>query len=357
MTIVEGEIETLKTLRETLDRSGITGFNSVGEINRFLQDYESERKQLSSRVDAAFEAETQNIQATLGRLEEEYLEQKAKIKKQIEEEIEGVDREIRRVLEKRRESLLYRVFSFGKARTLSIRKSRLEANAGVALRRKTRAKEDKLVKLKQDLKYRSENKERMISERSQQSLDELIRTKEVVDSLQTVILGAIGESAVVNALKELPDDCYLINDFSVRFNPPIFYKKEKDRIFSIQIDHLLVTRAGIFLLETKNWSHASVESLDLRSPVDQIKRCSFALFVLLNSDSKHNDLRLEKHHWGAKKIPIKSLIVMTSAKPKEEFRHVKVISLKDLTGYVRYFDDVFSAEEAKSIFDSLKMRM
>lgn len=264
---------------------------------------------------------------------------------------------IRQVLEKRRVSILYRVFSFAKVRILSNRKSRLEANAGVALRKRTIEKKDKLAKLNQDLKYRSENKERMVSERYQQSLDELIRTKEVVDSLQTVILGAIGESSVVNALKELPDDCYLINDFSVRFEPPIYNKKEQDRIFSIQIDHLLVTRAGLFLLETKNWSHASVESLDLRSPVDQIKRCSFALFVLLNSDSMHNDLRLAKHHWGSKKIPIKSLIVMISAKPKEEFKHVKVISLKDLIGYVRYFDNVFSAEEVKSIFDSLKRRM
>ena len=31
-------------------------------------------------------------------------------------------------------------------------------------------------------------------------------------------------------------------------------KTEKDRIFSIQIDHLLLSNSGIFIIETKNWS-------------------------------------------------------------------------------------------------------
>jgi hypothetical protein len=43
MTIVEGQIEPLKKLKESLNRSGITRFNSIGEINRFLRDYESEK--------------------------------------------------------------------------------------------------------------------------------------------------------------------------------------------------------------------------------------------------------------------------------------------------------------------------
>lgn len=82
-----------------------------------------------------------------------------------------------------------------------------------------------------------------------------------------------------------PNLYYLINDFSVKFNRPIYNKAEGDRIFSVQVDHVLIGRSGIVLLETKNWSRASVQNLDMRSPVDQIKRTSFALFVLLNGDA------------------------------------------------------------------------
>ena len=125
----------------------------------------------------------------------------------------------------------------------------------------------------------------------------------------------------------------------------------------MQIDHLLVCRSGVFLLETKNWSKASVESLDLRSPVKQVLRTSFALFVLLNGKSRHSGIRLDHHHWGAKKIPIRNVIVMINEKPREEFKRVKVLSLGKLVGYIRYFDQTLNDEEVKSIFECLRNRM
>ena len=59
--------------------------------------------------------------------------------------------------------------------------------------------------------------------------------------------------------------------------------------------------------------------MSLRSPVEQIKRTSFALFYLLNNEKSNYYLRLDRHHWGDKKIPIKNLIVLTNIKPKEDF--------------------------------------
>ncbi len=91
-------------------------------------------------------------------------------------------------------------------------------------------------------------------------------------------------------------------------------------------------------------------TLDLRSPVKQILRTNFALFVLLNGRSGIN---LARHHWGSVKIPIRNIIVMTQAKPKEEFKHVKVLTLKELNGYIKYFDEIFSDNEVEHIFNFL----
>ena len=122
-------------------------------------------------------------------------------------------------------------------------------------------------------------------------------------------------------------------------------------------DHLLVCQSGIFLLETKNWSKSSIDSLDLRSPVKQIRRTSFALFVLLNSGSRSSGVNLNRHHWGDKKVPIRNLVVMINEKPKEEFKHVKVLSLKELIGYIKYFDHSLDVEEVEDIFEYLKNSM
>ncbi len=356
MTIVEGQIEPLKRLKETLSRCGITRFNSLGEIDRFIKNYETERKQVPSLIESALEAEIQDMHAALARQQQIYEELNADIGHEITQKARKLEVEIAKARDKSRTNLFYRIIYFLKIKYFSRRKSSLENNFESILKKKTSNEKAKVAKLKIEIADCLENKRSIISERCKESLDDLAHTKEVVDGLYTLIAGAIGESSVVRTIQQLPDDCYLFNDFSLHFDPPIYNKNENDRIFSIQIDHLLVCQSGVFLLETKNWSKRSLENLDLRSPVKQILRTSFALFVLLNSD-KFSDINLEHHHWGSKKIPIRNIIVMTNEKPKEEFKHVKVLSLGELNGYIQYFEKLFSAKEVESIFEYLKSRM
>ena len=111
--------------------------------------------------------------------------------------------------------------------------------------------------------------------------------------------------------------------------------------------------SGIFLIETKNWSEKSLENLSLRSPVEQIKRASFVLFYLLNNEKSNYHLRLNKHHWGTKKISIKNLIVLTKRKPDEEFQYVKILTTDELISYVNYFKPIFSNDETKKIAEMI----
>ena len=74
------------------------------------------------------------------------------------------------------------------------------------------------------------------------------------------------------------------------------------------------------------------------------------MFVLLNSESNIN---LVRHHWGSARIPIRNIIVMTKVKPKEEFKHVKVLTLNELNGYIKYFDEILNNDEVEHIFNYL----
>lgn len=356
MTIVEGQIEPLKKLKEALSRSGITRFNSIGEIDRFIKNYEREKQQLHSHIESALEAEIQAMQATRTRHQQAYEALKAGVRNEITQEVQELEVEIEKANEKSKGNLFYKIVYFLRIINLSRRWSNLETNLENIIEKKTSNAGDKVAKLEIEIADCLENKRKIISERYKESFEDLVYTKEVVEGLYTLIAGAIGESSVVKALQQLSDDYYLFNDFSLKFDPPIYNKNEGDRIFSIQIDHLLVCQAGVFLLETKNWSSRSIKNLDLRSPVKQILRTSYALFVLLNSDSEFNEIELERHHWGSKKIPIRNVIVMINEKPKEEFKHVKVLSLSELNGYIQYFEHLFSGKEVKSIFEYLKNR-
>jgi hypothetical protein len=192
-----------------------------------------------------------------------------------------------------------------------------------------------------------------ITQSAQNALAELERKNATIEDLNSFIYGALGEQKVVKTLDGLSDDYFLINDFAVSFLPAIYNRQENDYINSVQIDHILVGPSGIFLIETKNWSEKSLENLSLRSPVQQIKRTSFVLFKLLNNEMSNYHLRLDRHHWGDKKISIRNLIVLTNTKPKEEFQYVKILTVNELLGYVNYFKPSFSNTETQRIADFL----
>jgi len=296
MTIVVGKIEPLKKLKKILNDNGITRFNSIGEINAFINNYESEKKEIPKII-----------------------------KISLDEEIKNLEEASKQAIEKSNKNIFNKMAYYLKIKALTNKKSSLEKNY-----------------------------EKIISTRCMESYKKLDFTKEVVDGLYTTIAGAVGENLTVKELQKLSNDYYLINDFSVEFDPPIYNKNKNDRIFSIQIDHLLICKSGVFLLETKNWSNKSIKNLDLGSPVEQISRTSYTLFVLLNSESNIN---LVHHHWGSAKIPIRNIIVMTKVKPIEEFKHVKILTLNELNGYIKYFDEIFNDDEVKYMFNYLNNKM
>lgn len=198
------------------------------------------------------------------------------------------------------------------------------------------------------IKEYENEKEKLVEKRAKSEIKELERTLNVVKNSRNLIFGAIGENLVVKEIKKLSDDYVLINDFNLIFDRPIFYKKHNQRIYSIQIDHLLISKAGIFIIERKNWSKSSVDSISLRSPVEQIERSNFALYLYISEN-----ITLYDHHWGEQKVPIRNLIVMINNKPKAKFKYVNVKLLRELNDYIKYFEPVITEKQMNRIVDNL----
>ena len=96
-----------------------------------------------------------------------------------------------------------------------------------------------------------------------------------------------------------------------------------------------------------------MQRYDLRSPVEQIRRSGYALFVLLNNNTNRM-YGLKSHHWGEKQIPVRNLITLIQSKPKEQFKYVQVKTLNELNSYLTYFDPIFSSQEVSGIADYLR---
>lgn len=63
MTRVIGQIETLKRLKATLSNEGITRFNSTGDINKFIKNYDNEKKELFFKIEHDFELDSLQAEA------------------------------------------------------------------------------------------------------------------------------------------------------------------------------------------------------------------------------------------------------------------------------------------------------
>lgn len=171
----------------------------------------------------------------------------------------------------------------------------------------------------------------------------------LIKEINPQIAGAIGEAKVLSELKKLSSNYIIINDFKLNFSSPIYNKKNNDRIHSIQVDHLVISQAGVFLLETKNWSKQSINSSSLRSPVKQIQRSSFALYTQLYNAVKDKKIKFKNSNWGNRHIPLKNIIIMVNNKPNEQYQYVKIKSIDEINGYLEYFKPIFDLDELECI--------
>lgn len=354
MTLVFGQIESLTRLKETLSEKGIDKFNSIGEIKYFINNYEKERQKVLNQTEHDLDIEIDNIQAEGFRIQKNYNTLKTTAKNKLNNIVIRQKTKCDLIQSRNSKNAIFKIYNLIELRILETIITCLHKNSDRIIQLFTYRHKKRLSKTFKKINYYSVSRSEILSKQSSNKLNDLAYAKEVVEGLNNLVAGAIGENLVVKEIEKLSDKNILFNDFSIDFERPIYYKKDKSKIYSIQIDHLLVTNSGIFIIETKNWSKKSIERLDLRSPIKQIDRTSFALYALLTY-SRDLVAKLNKHHWGEKIIPIRKLVIMINQKPKEKFKFVKIATLKELNRYITYFEPIFNDSEVNTIAEHLKM--
>ncbi len=346
-------IGSLTTLKSNLEQNNIHDFKSLNELITFQKSYSTLRLQLISHHESLIEQEKNNLNVDLPILYKEVELQRQRAVEILTEQIDNLKHQLQKLNNNTSTNFLQKLVTDLKYWNYKRKIKRKEYCFEKDVERS-------IVKIVDEYNFKNDryqfisncfNEAVRIS--SQLSISEIDRKKEIIDRLNSFIYGALGEQKVVKTLESLSDEYYLINDFNVSFSKAIYNRQENDYIKSVQIDHILVGPSGIFLIETKNWSEKSINSINLRSPVEQIKRTSFALFYLLNNELSSNKLRLNKHHWGTKKVSIKNLIVLINSKPNEEFQYVKILTLNELMNYINYFKPIYSSAETSKIAEKI----
>lgn len=216
----------------------------------------------------------------------------------------------------------------------------------------------KIEKLKSEIDDKKNNQDMWVDKIAGKDFYHLKALKDTIEENKAFLLGAEGENMVIDELSKLPETYSVINDYQRGFYRPIYDSRNDDRIMSIQIDHIVIGPTGIFIIETKNWSKETMHNSDIFSPVKQLRRDGFALFVLLNeSMGLGGRLDIFNKSWGEKKISPREILLFIHHKPKEEFQFVKILELHELVSYLTYGKIVFDNEEIGSLLKYFEVEL
>src|SRR5262249_49838295 len=110
-------------------------------------------------------------------------------------------------------------------------------------------------------------------------------------------------------------------------------------LMSAQLDHVVLTPAGVFVIETKRWSNRFVESGDFHDPFDQVSRANYLCYDLL------------REIFG--KTRVRSIIACAGRLPEApRDSYIRVVRPESLTNYIMAFRKTELAPELFSQLES-----
>ncbi|MBT7071667.1 MAG: NERD domain-containing protein [Anaerolineae bacterium] len=139
------------------------------------------------------------------------------------------------------------------------------------------------------------------------------------------LAGALAELQLAEFLSHLPENYFVIHDVQLSFDRAIRFDDAWRK--TAQIDTVVISPAGIFVIEVKNWSKEFSESNNYHDPYDQVKWAWY----------------LCKIQTG---IKTRSIIAHTGHIPtKPKGSYAKTLHLNEVNGYVLYFKDRIISDE------------
>lgn len=354
MAKIINKVGALSNLKLELDKRDINQFQSVKDIKEFEQTYQQQIENVQSDIRSRLKSKVDTISTELDGLTTQ-IQSKQKIAEEvINDRISDLKDRIKQV-NTQKDNAFQRFITILRVFSLRRKVRKIEKGRTNLIERRTIRELRKQNRLKKQFDELNNNFEPIANRDADKHIRRIKHAKVSIDELRPLILGSIGESMVSSKLSSLPDNYVAINDVSIKLTKPIYLPSEKDRIFSFQIDHVVVGPGGVFAIETKHWGQESIASRDLFSPVKQVRRSGYALFRVINDATESGFIRLNDY-WGDRAISVRNMIVFTASSVQKKYKHVKLSSLASMNGYIQYFDEGLATGDVDKIVSYLLNR-
>lgn len=178
-----------------------------------------------------------------------------------------------------------------------------------------------------------------------QYISNLYKRIEVLESVLQLpeLAGSEAELDVIKELQCLPNEYIIFNNVHLQANR---YIKFNDKyLLSAQIDHVVLSQFGVFIIETKRWSKEFTQMGVYHNPYDQVQRSSYLCYKLL------------KERFG--KVRVRSIIANQGTLPVlPADTYIKILRLSELLGYIQYFKKIeIDSETLSRISDFFRLNI
>ncbi|MFX1450478.1 MAG: NERD domain-containing protein [Promethearchaeota archaeon] len=318
MARINGQSGCTELLVQGVHRRGLIDLNSLKDITYFRDNFNQLLNEVIETAKDVLSGEIESLKNIIDQLVNELKERLSNRNSMLLNEKEQIIEEINnqskskmpkrlKILETKFEKILKKPF------------------------KKDQKKINKLTKEheKMELKF-----DKTINKRTKKRIKQMNNSKKFIEQKSSFIPGAIGEERVIHKLMELPDSFIIFNDLKLSFSKAIRWRKYNEYVKSCQIDHVIIGPSGIFLIETKNWNPATLQTTNFL-PHKQVDRAGYICFIKFK--------RLFRKL--SKKIPIRSIVVTLRDLPIIDYPHVKQLTPQELLSYISWFNGVLTDDE------------
>ncbi|MBL8097989.1 MAG: NERD domain-containing protein [Anaerolineales bacterium] len=285
------------------------------EISNLLKKAKKELKDNEARANQQIQEKIEVLKKNLQELEKNFESELQKTRNQISNEIETVQLELdifQNGMGWIQKLINYKIIKKYKTKLSELKKK--YKNCSLILKRK-------IVATKNDLDKTQSTIDDFVSNECKDSRNKVFILQSVLASPN--FAGAIAEMELIEKLKTLPDNYYLINDVKISLVESIRFDGEW--LTSAQIDHLVISPYGIFVIEVKNWSKKFTLDGNYFDPYQQVKRARYLCYRVIG----------EKYNLQAR-----SIIAYKGSIPKKPPEsQSKVLQIEKVKDYILRFKD------------------
>ncbi len=343
---VFGSLGSEKVLIQKLNERRIGSLWSLSDIENHIKNSEKELEQIRERRVNDLKNKVESYrQEHRVKLDRRNMERKARMD-MLKEEHNHLKDHILQPLISTRNPVIWIRSRWTRYRERS-RCKKLDTDFLGELDRPFRKVTEYILRLEHDIQNIETNFDGIIEQQMNPDVARKIVIDKALADLSGWLAGARGELKTLNELIKLPAQYVVVNDVQLRFEEPLY--KDGRVQYSCQMDHVVISPAGLFNIESKNWSQISIENLDLRSPVEQIGTSGKGLYLEVNRAIRQRRIRLKKHHWGEREVRVWNILSMAGAMPNVDFQYVKMLPTKDVPSYIQSIEPRLSDSEIESI--------